>query len=161
MRQKLALIATLAPHTPFAILDEPTSNLDPTARSEVLQLVREAQGEGRTVLFSSHILSEIEQVCDRSCILRQGSVVHTQVMHDLRRQHRIHARLTGPMPAAPHHLVEGLTIEDGDDGIVVIQTPGELSPVLGWLASLPLSEVRIEPIGLQAVYDKYHAAEAA
>ncbi len=60
MRQKLALTATLAVEQPLLILDEPTANLDPTVRGEVLMMVLEARRAGRTVLFSSHVLSEIE-----------------------------------------------------------------------------------------------------
>ena len=72
MRQKLALSAVLSFDTPIVILDEPTSNLDPTMRSEVLALVREARTAGRTVIFSSHVLSEVEAACDRVAILRRG-----------------------------------------------------------------------------------------
>jgi len=69
MRQKLALAAVLALDTPILILDEPTANLDPTIRNEVLTLVKAASQAGRTVLFSSHVLSEIEEICDRVMIL--------------------------------------------------------------------------------------------
>ena len=157
MRQKLALSATLACDVPLVILDEPTANLDPTVRGEVLALVAEAKAAGRTVLFSSHVLSEVEQACDRVVILRGGRLVHTQTMHDLRRKHRIRAQLTGALPTAPAGLQGQLTIVAGRRGDVTIETPGELSPLLGWLATLPLGEVRIEPIGLQAVYDEFHA----
>src|SRR3954447_3612157 len=101
MRQKLALAAVLAVDAPLLILDEPTSNLDPTVRSVVLQLIREARADGRTVVFSSHIISEVEQVCNRVVILREGRVVHDQVMSDIRRGHRIRARLTAELPAVP------------------------------------------------------------
>lgn len=156
MRQKLALAACLSADTPLVILDEPTANLDPTVRAEVLTLVREAQLAGRTVIFSSHVLSEIEQVCNRVIILRKGHLVHTQIMHELLRQHRIRARLTGPLVQAPDSLASGLSIHTNGDGQLQIETPGELSPLLDWLARLPLTEVKIEPIGLQAVYDRYH-----
>ena len=76
MRQKLALAVVLATEAPLLILDEPTANLDPTARAEVLTLVREAQAAGRTVLFSSHVLSEVEETCDRVAILHRGSLVY-------------------------------------------------------------------------------------
>ncbi len=84
MRQKLAIALTLAANTPLLILDEPTSNLDPTVRAEVLRLVAEARQSGRTVIFSSHILSEVEQICDRVAILRRGQLVHTQQMDEAR-----------------------------------------------------------------------------
>ena len=163
MRQKLALAATLATTAPLVILDEPTSNLDPTVRATVADLVREAQHAGRTVLFSSHVLSEVEQVCDRVAILRKGELVHLQVMGQLRRRHRILAelrdgRLPPPPPAVARAGVEVLV--DNDQGCV-LETPGELAPLLGWLASLPLRDVRIEPAGLQSLYERFHPREAA
>jgi ABC-2 type transport system ATP-binding protein len=159
MRQKLALAAALSINAPLLILDEPTTNLDPTIRGEVLKMVREARHEGRTVIFSSHVLSEVEQSCDRVAILRRGELVHTQVMADLRRQHRIRARLTGVLAPPPAHLLPELKIETNGNGEVRIETPGELSPLLGWLAELPLTEVKIEPVGLQTLYDRYHQSE--
>jgi ABC-2 type transport system ATP-binding protein len=73
MRQKLALAVVLATDAALVILDEPTANLDPTARGEVLKLVLEARAAGRTVIFSSHVLSEVEETCDRVVIVRRGS----------------------------------------------------------------------------------------
>jgi ABC-2 type transport system ATP-binding protein len=161
MRQKLALGAVLAVDVPLLVLDEPTSNLDPTVRSQVLALIREARAAGRTVIFSSHVLSEVEQVCDRVVILRQGRLVHDQVMSGIRRGHRIRARLTGALPQAPEELRKEIQVSGTNDGHVVIDAPSDLARILGWLATLPLAEVHIEPIGLQAVYEQYHPAEAA
>lgn len=163
MRQKLALVAALAAATPLVVLDEPTSNLDPTVRAEVGQLVKEARAAGRTVMFSSHVLSEVEDVCDRVVILRAGRLVHTQAMSDLRRKHRIRADLNGPLPPAPAELSEQIAVhasagESGEPGEVTIETAGELSPLLGWLATLPLRDVRIEPAGLRTVYDHFHGS---
>ena len=159
MRQKLALAAVLAADTPLLILDEPTANLDPTVRSDVVAIVREVQAAGRTVIFSSHVLDEVEDACNRVCILRKGKVVHTQVMADLRRQHRISAQLTGAMPPVPARLAGEITVYQTGGDAVTIETPGELSSLLGWLATLPLAEVRVEPFRLRSIYDRYHSAE--
>jgi ABC-2 type transport system ATP-binding protein len=102
------------------------------------------------------VLSEVEEVCDRVTILRQGRLVHTQVMSELRRQHRIHARLRGELPAVPPALDGRLRVAQVDGGRVTIETPDDLASLLGWLGTLPLEEVRIEPIGLRAVYDAFH-----
>jgi ABC-2 type transport system ATP-binding protein len=160
MKQKLALAATMAADTPLYILDEPTANLDPTVRRAVLALVAEARAAGKTVIFSSHVLSEVEEVCDRVVILRAGQLVHTQEMQRLRMQHRIVAALAGPLPEIPASLGGQLTIVRNSDREVVLETPGELAPLLKWLATLPLADVRIEPIGLRSVYDRYHAEVA-
>jgi len=156
MRQKLALAAALAAETPLVILDEPTANLDPTVRGEVARLVQEARQAGRTVMFSSHVLSEVEEVCDRVVILRHGQVVHTQVVAALRRRHLIRATLDGPLPTLPAALEGQLVIRRGPAEEITIETPGELSPLLGWLATLPIREVLIEPVGLRAIYDQFH-----
>lgn len=161
MRQKLALAATVAADTPLIILDEPTANLDPSVRSEVISLVKEAQLAGRTVIFSSHVMSEVEEACDRVVILRKGKLVHIQPMHDLKRQHRIRALVRGVWPSPPLHLADQLVISHGERGEVMMETPGALGPLLGWLSTLPLDDVRIEPVGLRAVYDRYHANGAS
>jgi ABC-2 type transport system ATP-binding protein len=159
MRQKLALAAVLAVDAPLLILDEPTANLDPTVRSTVLSLIGEARTAGRTVFFSSHVLSEIERVADRVVILRRGRLVHDQMMSDIRRGHRIQARVTAALPPVPEHLVGQVVVSQVADARITIDAPGDLAPLLGWLATLPLAEVRIEPVGLQAVYEKYHPAD--
>lgn len=160
MRQKLALVVTLSADVPLLILDEPTSNLDPNVRREVNALVREARQEGRTVIFSSHVLSEVEETCDRVAILREGRLVGSQVMSELRQQHRIRATLSGTLPDVPDELRDQLTIQRDSNRQLTIDTPGELAPILGWLATLPLNEVRIEPLGLRRIYDRYHNARS-
>ncbi len=159
MRQKLALVTVLAADTPLLILDEPTSSLDPTVRGTLINLVREARAGGRTVVFSSHVLSEVEEACDRVVILRQGKLVYTQVMSELRRCHRIRAHCSEPLPSPPDELRKELTLTTDSNGQVTIETSCELSRLLGWLATLPLAEIQIEPVGLAAVYRRYHAGE--
>jgi ABC-2 type transport system ATP-binding protein len=156
MRQKVALAATMAADVPLVILDEPTSNLDPTMRSVVSRLVREAQAAGRTVLFSSHVMSEVEEVCDRVVIVRRGELVHTQVMKELRARHLIRAQLRGKLPDPPAEFRDQLTILPSTNGNLTIETPGSLAPLLGWLATLPLEDLQVERAGLQRIYNRYH-----
>ncbi|MEX2187064.1 MAG: ABC transporter ATP-binding protein [Pirellulales bacterium] len=161
MRQKLALAATMAADTPIVILDEPTANLDPTVRHTVLAMVREAKAGGRTVVFSSHVLAETEEACDRVAVLRSGKLVHVQSIAELRRRHRIYLRMNDAMQAAEFPHPSGALGEDFQphrtaDGWTVIDTAGELRPLLGWLATLTLDEIRIEPLGLRAVYESFH-----
>lgn len=157
MKQKLALAATLAADTPLYILDEPTANLDPNVRSTVLAMVAELRDAGRTVIFSSHVLSEVEEVAGRVVILRSGQVVHTQVMSELRSQHRIHAAFSGQAPEIPDYLAGQLEVSKCEHGHITWEMSGELAPLLGWLATLPLKHIRIEPIGLRAIYDRFHS----
>ena len=155
MRQKLALTICLASNAPLLILDEPTANLDPTVRGRVMDLVTEAKANGRTVVFSSHVLSEIEEVCDRVAILRSGELVHSAPMSEIRMQHRIRAHLRGSLPEIPAELSDVVTVKQHAD-MVQIDTPGELSRVLKWLAKAPLADMHVQPIGLRSVYDRFH-----
>src|SRR5207248_9318505 len=84
MKRKVALLQVLVPQAPLLILDEPTNALDPTMRDELLAQLRQARSQGQAVLFSSHVLSEVEQVCDRVAILQAGRLVHVQDMRALR-----------------------------------------------------------------------------
>lgn len=155
MRQKLALAICFANSSPVLILDEPTANLDPTVRGQVMEMVREAKKDGRTVIFSSHVLPEIEDTCDRVGILRSGELVHLESMASLMRQHRICAKLTGELPVIPDELQSVVSIKQvGKD--VQIETPSELAGVLKWLAEADLTDVYVQPIGLRSVYDRFH-----
>ena len=156
MRQKLALAATFAVDAPLLILDEPTSNLDPTVRGVVSQLVRQASGAGRTVLFSSHVLSEVEETCDRVAILRSGRLALVQSMDELRRRTRIRAKLQGSLIDPPAELE--LRVECVD-GRLSFETDRPLPPVLEWLARLPLDDVQIDSVGLRSIYDQCFAEE--
>ena len=74
-KQKIGLIQAMFHRPPLLILDEPTSGLDPLVQEEFLEIVGEVRAEGRTVFFSSHVLSEVERVCDRVGIIRAGQLV--------------------------------------------------------------------------------------
>ncbi|MCB9926333.1 MAG: ABC transporter ATP-binding protein [Planctomycetaceae bacterium] len=160
MRQKLAFAAAMSTDSPLVILDEPTANLDPSVRATVSEMIAEAKSAGRTVIFSSHVLSEVEEVCDRVAILRSGKCVHIQVLSDLRRRHRLAASFEGELPKVPEHLQDSLRVWRGGHGEWIFEA-NELSSSLRWLATLPVTEIRAEPIGLRSVYDRFHAGREA
>ncbi len=158
MRQKLALSVVMAVDSPLLILDEPTANLDPSVRGEIMEMVTEAKHAGRTVIFSSHVLPEVEDTCDRVGILRKGKLVHTQMLKDLMMQHRVHAILRSgeEMLPVPDDLQDQITVVNQGGNKVLIETPGELSSILHWLANSPLQDVHVQPVGLRSVYDRFH-----
>ncbi|MEU6220612.1 ABC transporter ATP-binding protein [Streptomyces sp. NPDC047022] len=97
-RQKVALVAAFASDVDLLILDEPTSGLDPVMEEVFQRCVREERERGRTVLLSSHILSEVEELCDRVSIIRKGRTVESGSLGDLRHLTRtsVSAELAGP-----------------------------------------------------------------
>lgn len=158
MKRKVALLQVFAPHATLVIMDEPTNALDPTMRDELLNQVRQARDRGQAVLFSSHVLTEVEQVCDRVGILRRGMLVHLQDMHHLRSDRLLRVRFQGAPPPIP--ALEGLTLRDTEGNICTLAHTGNLGPVLAWLGQQSLTDLRIEPLGLAAVYHRFHGAEA-
>jgi ABC-2 type transport system ATP-binding protein len=156
MKRKVALLTVLVPKVPLIILDEPTNTLDPTMRDELLDLLRQAKHRGQTVLFSSHVLHEVEAVCDRVGILRQGKLVHLQTMAELREGRAVHARLTGTTPLSGPDG-ERLTREAvTPDGRLNLEYRGPLPVLLDWLAKQALDDLRVEPLGLGPIYRKFH-----
>jgi ABC-2 type transport system ATP-binding protein len=114
-RQKVALVAALASDVELYVFDEPTSGLDPLMEAVFRDCVRECRDEGRTVFLSSHVLSEVEALCDRVCLVRAGRVVQSGTLADLRQLTRtsIAAELATPpdgltaLPGMHHLVVEG------------------------------------------------------
>ena len=97
-RQKVALVAALASDVELLLLDEPTSGLDPLMEAVFRDVIREERARGRTVLLSSHIMSEVEALCDRVTIIRDGRSVESGTLAELRHLTRlsIQAELAGP-----------------------------------------------------------------
>jgi ABC-2 type transport system ATP-binding protein len=118
-RQKVALVAALASDAELLILDEPTSGLDPLMEAVFRQCAEEERSRGRTVLLSSHILSEVEALCDRVTIIRAGQTVETGTLASLRHLTRtsIAAELVGPASGLDRVPgVHALVVDAGQDG---------------------------------------------
>jgi ABC-2 type transport system ATP-binding protein len=154
MKRKVALLAVL-PKVPLIILDEPTNTLDPTMRDELLAQLRSARERGQAVLFSSHVLQEVEAICDRVAILRRGELVHLQDMAELREGRTVTARFTGTPPLTGPES-EPLTSEAIADGHLHFTFRGPLPKLLEWLARQPVADLKVEPQGLSPIYRRYH-----
>ena len=154
MKRKVALLAVLTPHTPLLILDEPTNTLDPTMRDEFLEQLRETRKRGQAVLFSSHVLSEVEAVCDRVAILQRGKLVHEQAMSELRMVKGVHVTFGSEIGDIPE--LKGLksVIRRGRD--IEFEWTGPLDPLLSWLGVQHVADMRIHSVGLDRIYHAYH-----
>jgi ABC-2 type transport system ATP-binding protein len=158
MKRKVALLLVLAPRTPLVLLDEPTNTLDPTMRDQLLELLCAARDQGRAVLFSSHVLSEVERVCDRVGILQRGRLVHFQEISALRESRLVKARLPQPMQHLPPLPGAGRQRCVGQD--LTVEHTGPLAPLLEWLAAQQVVDLTITPLGLGPIYHRYHGNEA-
>jgi ABC-2 type transport system ATP-binding protein len=155
MKRKVALITAILPRVPLVVLDEPTSSLDPTMRGQLLEQLVEAKKRGEAVLFSSHVLTEVEQVCDRVAILRKGKLVHLQDMAALREGRYVRASFATSPSIDP--LGAPLSVANGR---VEMEYRGPLSALLAWLHQNCPTDVRIEPLGLGPLYRRIHGENA-
>ncbi|MFC3964920.1 ABC transporter ATP-binding protein [Nocardia jiangsuensis] len=159
-RQKVALISAFASDVPLLLLDEPTSGLDPLMEQVFRECVREAGARGATVLLSSHILSEVEALCERVTIIRAGKTVETGSLAAMRHLSRtsITAELTGdPGDVA---ALPGVADVQRDGPILKLQVDGEhLGAVVRLLGDAGVRSLTSAPPTLEELFLRHYSAD--
>ena len=151
-RQKVQLVAALASRADLLLLDEPTSGLDPLMEVAFRESVREATGRGQTVFLSSHILSEVEALCDRVGILRLGRLVDEGTLADLRHlsTQTVEVSFEGPAPELPP--LAGVRVARSGPGALRLEVSGGIRPVLEALAGLPVLTLTSREPSLEEIF---------
>lgn len=162
MKQKLGLIAALMHRPALLVLDEPTTSLDPLMREALYDELRSATAEGRTVLLSSHTLSEVEQLCDMVAIIRDGRLIEQERVQALRSRavRRVEIRLA-PSASPRLPLPEGLTILDQRDGHITAAWRGEMDRLVTWLMRNAVADLTIAPASLEDLFRSYYGPTPA
>jgi beta-exotoxin I transport system ATP-binding protein len=157
MRQKLGVIQALQHDPELAILDEPTEGLDPLMQYAFYSILEDIRRSGRTIFFSSHILSEVERVCDRVAIVRHGRLVALEDIPTLlaRRKRNVEMRLDGPPPALDG--VPGVSEIRVADGRLRCRLEGDVAPFLAAIAGLTIHDLTIEPARLEEAFLEFYA----
>ena len=160
MRQKIGVIQALQHDPELAILDEPTEGLDPLMQHAFYGLLSDLRAEGRTIFFSSHVLSEVERVCDRVAIIRHGRLMAVHEVRELlaRRRRKVSIRWRGAAPDAS--TLPGLSdvVIDGDRLFATLD--GSVSEFVRAVASPSLEDLTIEPASLEEAFLEYYAEDA-
>jgi ABC-2 type transport system ATP-binding protein len=151
-RQKVILIAALMTRAPLLILDEPTSGLDPLMEEAFRLSIREARERGQTVFLSSHILSEVEALCDRVAILRAGRLVETGTLAQLRHLSALTVQATFDGVVPDLSLVAGVSSLAVDGQVVRCQVRGPVAPLLTALASANVTELLSREPSLEELF---------
>lgn len=156
-KQKLGLVAALMNKSDLLVLDEPTIGLDPLVQQTVLELVQEAKEEGRTIFFSSHILSEVQNVCDRVGIIREGRLIKVESVQTLTEQpfHRLRFRFDSN-PGKDVFAFEGVRELSRDDYTVLLEVKQNLPAVMKAAASYEVVDVETQPVTLEEVFLAYY-----
>ena len=161
MRQKIGIVQALQHDPELAILDEPTEGLDPLMQRAFYEVLAELRAAGRTIFFSSHVLSEVERVCDRVAIIRAGRLVALEDVGALlaRRKRRVELRVRGTPPdlsAVPG--ISGMAIHDS---LLTCQLEGDVGPFLAALAGVSVVDLTIEPAHLEEAFLEFYESDEA
>ena len=153
-KQKVALIQAFMHEPELLILDEPTLGLDPLMQREFRTLVRESAIRGATVFLSSHVLSEVEQICDRVALISRGRLVQVGSLTELRavRAHRVEARFEGELLPDKVNSVPGVTAAAIDDHHLTCTVEGPMAPLLHRLEEAGVVELDSHEMTLEEVF---------
>ena len=158
-KQKVGVVQALMHRPELLLLDEPTSGLDPLMQQEVLRMLSEAQGNGATVFFSSHIISEVQAVADRVAIIRAGTIVEVAETASLlnRAMRRVRIRFQQPTEVDELCKLPGVELLAQDDGVgVLLQVEGEMDALIKTLAQFPVNDFETERTSLEEIFLAYY-----
>lgn len=157
-RQKVALIAAFARPAGLYLLDEPSSGLDPVMDSVFRRQIQRVSGDGAAILLSSHILSEVEQLCDRVTIIRSGQAVESGSLPELRHLKLTRFRVEGAADPALLAAVPGVLDARIENGAVEFDAEGsDLAPVLDAIAASGTSGLTVSPPSLESLFLRHYS----
>ncbi len=141
-KQKLAILMALAHDPDVLIMDEPSQGLDPLMQRELHDVLREEKARGKTVLLSSHILSDVQRVCDRVAVLGNGRLLTTISVQDMQHTYARRIQVTLTRDALPEDFAyPGITNVQCSGRVAELTAIGHIGPVLQKIAALPLEDV--------------------
>jgi ABC-2 type transport system ATP-binding protein len=158
-KQKVGVVQALMHRPELLLLDEPTGGLDPLMQQEVLRMLAEAQDDGATVFFSSHIISEVQVIADRASIIREGKIVEVVETASLlnRSMRRVRIRFQQPTDVNALFNLPGVELLAKDDGLsVLLQVEGEMDALVKTLAQYPVSDFETERTSLEEIFLAYY-----
>jgi ABC-2 type transport system ATP-binding protein len=157
MKRKLGIVQAFQADPPMLVLDEPTEGLDPLMQEAFYALLADIRRRGRTVFMSSHVLSEVERVCDRIAVIRNGTLVLLSTVDDLRRiaARRVRVIFDASVPPPPA-LPEGCELVDSAPNEWRVRVRGPLGPLLARLDGLAVRDLEVHEVPFEEVLRPYY-----
>lgn len=156
-RQKVALIAAFSSDADLYILDEPTSGLDPLMEQVFQECVREVKNQGKSVLLSSHILSEVEKLCDKVAIIREGSIIETGTLSDLRHLTRTQMLVDSKKPIENLTDLNGVhELKELEQGVSFQVDTEELDCVINYISQYGIVKLESAPPTLEDLFMRHY-----
>jgi ABC-2 type transport system ATP-binding protein len=161
MRQKMGIVQALQHDPELAVLDEPSEGLDPLMQRSFYAILDDLRAAGRTIFFSSHVLSEVERVCDRVAIIRHGRLVAMEDVASLiaRRKRNVEMRVVGAPPSLDG--VAGVSEVRVDGARITCRLDGDVGPFLAALEGVDVRDLTIEPARLEEAFLEFYDDHAS
>ena len=159
-KKKVGIVQGLQHSPKLIILDEPTGGLDPLMQQTFFELLREENKRGATILFSSHILSEVQKLCDRVAIIKEGRIIKVERMDDLRRNSYAKVRLELGAPINKTWLKHpGISKVEVEANHISFLYKGDINAITKLVADMKLISVWIEEPELEEIFMHYYQTE--
>ena len=155
-KKKVALIQCVLHEPDLIILDEPTGGLDPLMQNRFFELLEEEHKKGTTIFFSSHILSEIQRMCQRAAIIKEGKIVKVENIQELMKKQMKNCRLVFKETPDNLKLPENAQNEHWSDQKLTFEYVGAVSPLMEWIAKQDLLDVAVEEPTLENIFMNYY-----
>lgn len=160
-RQKFAIIQAFMHQPQIYILDEPTSGLDPLMQEVFYEIVREAKAQGAATFMSSHIFGEVQKICDRVGIIRDGKLIAERNIGQMAQDaaHTLEVTFATKPPLAELKKLKGVKLNSHDERHVTVHVQGELSPLLAVLARRNVTQLEVRQLDLEELFMHYYRDE--
>ena len=162
-RQKVAIVQAFMHQPAVLILDEPSSGLDPLMQETFYDLLREARERGAAVFMSSHILSEVQKVCDRVGIIKAGKLIAERNIAEMVQDaaHTFEISFADKPPLAELRKLKGLKLDEHDDHSLTVHLHGELSPLLAVLGRHHVTKLEARQLDLEELFMRYYGEDVS
>lgn len=155
-KKKVGIVQGLLHQPKLIVLDEPTAGLDPLMQQKFFTLIREEHQRGATVFFSSHILGEVQKMCNRVAIIKEGSVINIQDIKTLQKDNYKKIRVSADGIAGRRFEIEGVSNLTRENGSVSFFFKGDINAMLHLIGQKEISDVTIEEPTLEEIFMHYY-----
>ena len=155
-KKKVGIVQGLLHSPKLIVLDEPTAGLDPLMQQKFFNLIREENQRGATVFFSSHILGEVQRLCSRVAIIKEGGIINIQDIKTLQKDNYKKIRITAGGLDEKTFQLEGISNLNQENGVLSFFYKGDINQVTRVISSLKLDDVIIEEPSLEEIFIHYY-----
>jgi ABC-2 type transport system ATP-binding protein len=160
-RKKVGIVQGLQHAPKLVILDEPTGGLDPLMQQTFFNILKEHHTQGATILFSSHILSEVQKLCDRVAIIKDGRIIQVDTMKDLRKHSYVRVRFESTVPIKKNDMqLSGMSNIQTENGNYSFLYRGDVNALTKQIAHFQLKSIYIEEPDLEEIFLHYYQKDS-